>query len=436
VADYSTVVERLYERQRFGIKLGLANITALLARLGDPHNKFPSVLIAGTNGKGSTAAFTRSVLEAAGYQVGLYTSPHLESFRERIQVGSACIAEDDVVALSDQIEEVLRCSPASLAEPSGDLTHVTFFEFVTAMALRYFADRQVDIAVLEVGMGGRLDATNVVTPLVSVITGVELDHCAQLGSTISSIAREKAGIIKPQGLVVTPALQNGALDVIAEVSRARDATLFVGARDFWWRRTSFSRQGQTFRYGDDAGELCDLAITLLGAHQVANAAVAVRTCRLLRAYGYRVGQDALRHGLGEARWPGRFEVVRDNPTVVLDSAHNPDGARKLRAALEEVFPGRRVILVFGVMEDKDAASMMEALQPVVDCAVVTRPHLDRAAGVRALAELAAKFFGRVEAVEEVVDAVAFAVGIAGAEDVVCVTGSIFTVAEARTALVT
>ncbi len=434
MADYSAVVQSLYERQRFGIKLGLANMEALLALLGEPHRKFPSILISGTNGKGSTAAFIHSILRAAGYRTGLYTSPHLQSFRERIQVDSASIGEADVVALGERIDSVLPSGPPVGASPFDDLRYITFFEFVTAMAFCYFAEQQVDVAVLEVGMGGRLDATNVVTPRVSVITGVEMDHCAHLGTSIALIAREKAGIIKPGGVAVVSALQNGALGVIAEVSRASRAVLHRARRDFWWRRTGFSMERQTFTYGDAEDEYADLGIRLLGVHQVANAAAGVRTSTLLRQHGFQVDEKALRLGLGEARWLGRFEILGERPVYVLDSAHNPDAARKLRATLEEVFPGRLVILVFGVMRDKDAAGILEVMQPIVDRIVVTRPRLQRAASVEYLSPLAGAFFDRVEVAEEVSAALEIAAGVARADDVVCVTGSIFTVAEARVLL--
>lgn len=438
--NYSTALDYLFGLQRFGIKLGLAHITALLRHLDNPHQKFPSIHIAGSNGKGSTAAFLSSILQQAGYRVGLYTSPHLVDFRERIQINGLPIETKRVIALTEKIREEVgamarRGELWALQDPSQlpqgfDPTRatITFFEFTTAMAFTYFWEERVEIAVIEVGMGGRLDATNVLDPLASLISSISLEHREYLGKTLPDIAQEKAGIIKVGRPLFTIAHQPKVIEVFEERCRELGAPFYVFGRDF---RAKRERSG-SMRFEGRRCRWSHLSLGLLGSHQIRNAALALAAVESLLESGWTIGESHVRQGLRDVRWPGRLELVTRKPKILLDGAHNPGAARVLKRALgEEEFRRDRLFLVMGVMADKDIRGMMGYLVPLADLVILTRPRMDRAASLGRLRAEAQPFQKPMVEIEEVGAAVQYALSQAGEEDLILVSGSLFTVGEAR-----
>src|SRR5262249_26697294 len=361
---YAGAVARLLGLRRgeiTGMAPGLERIEALLEALGHPETRYVLAQVGGTNGKGSTAAMLASMLEAAGRRVGLYTSPHLVSFRERIRVNGAPISEDAVAdgfdALSTQIARV----------------DATMFESATALALDHFAHEGVDVAVLEVGLGGRGDATTVGRPAVTVLTRIDLDHEAWLGSTIASIADAKAAIIR-SGSAISAAQLPDAREVIEQRAGATGVPLLVEGRDLHVRVRASSRLGQRVDCTGPDFQLSDLALPLLGVHQPSNALVAVAAARVLG-----VGDDAVRAGLARTRWPGRLQIVSRDPWIILDGAHNPNGARALAASLRALFESTPITFVVGVYADKDARGILDALVPLAARMILTRADSERAA---------------------------------------------------------
>ena len=418
--DYEKTTSYRYAPKFFD----LARMERLLASLDNPHRRFPSVHIAGTKGKGSTAAMTASVLQAAGYRTGLYTSPHLHTFRERIRVDGQPIGRAEVVALAERLRPLVE-----------GVEGITTFEVMTAMAFLYFVERGVDFAVLEVGLGGRLDATNVVSPLVSVITSLSYDHTHILGHTLAQIAREKAGIIKRGVPVVSAPQPPEAMAVIEQVCREREAELVVVGRDWTWEAGEANLKGQWFKVAGGGGQEASRSfwIPLLGRHQLINATLAVAAVEMLRQRGVHIPEASLREGLRRVRWPGRLEVLGRRPFLIVDCAHNADSAQKLAAALRELFAYRDLILVFGASADKDIRGMMRALLPLAREVILTRAHHPRAADPGELREEARSLGWEAAISEDVAGALSQALELAGEDDLVCVTGSTFVVAEAREA---
>lgn len=397
----------------------LARIETLLTRLGYPHRAFKSLLIAGSKGKGSTAAFSESMIRAAGYRTGLYISPHLHTFRERIQIEGEMISEKDVVRLIEELKPHLEAIPG-----------LTAFEVITAMALYAFAEAKVQVAVLEVGLGGRLDATNASDPVVAVITSISYDHTQLLGDTLSLIAREKAGIIRPGALVISAPQVPEAMTMIEEVCVGRRAELVVvGEDEYRWQPGRATLHGQSF---DLHGERYQ--IPLLGRHQLANATTALAAIDGLEARaGLSVPLSARQEGLRSTHWPGRLEILGHEPYVVVDSAHNGDSASKLREALQDFFPGHHVILVFGASADHPFNDALRELLPAADETLITRSRHPRAAAPELLRQAIAELGYQCSIVPDVPQALDAALDEASANDLICVTGSIFTVADAREA---
>jgi len=393
--------------------------------------------VAGTNGKGSTTAFIASILESAGFKTGRYTSPHLEVFEERISINGEPMGRDDLAA------QVSRLSRLTGGPAAGD-RQATFFEVVTALAFEHFRSQGVDIAVLEVGLGGRLDATNVIEPpLVAVITSIGLDHMEYLGDTLPAIAAEKAGILKTGSAAVTASRDLSALEVIRRVAAERRVDLWTVAPaeathrpDVCWRKRAATLERQTFDLVLPDGEYADLEIALAGDHQLDNAACAVAAIHRLRRTGRHIPEAAIRRGLAEARWPGRFEVLRRRPWVILDGAHNPQGAAVLRRTLETVLPGIRPVMVLGAMGDKDIVGLVAPLAAMARTVVATRPsYPGRAADPAAIAAAARLAGGEVHAVEPAEAALRHGLGLlAGEDDVLVVAGSLYLVGEARSRL--
>ena len=409
----------------------LTRMERLLAALGNPHTKFKSVHVAGTKGKGSTAAMIESILHTAGYSTGLYTSPHLHTFRERIRVDGKIISQDDLVAGVEKIKSVVAQIP-----------DVTAFEVMTALAFDHFAARGVEFAVLEVGLGGRLDATNVVTPLVSVLTSISYDHMAILGNTLAQIASEKAGIIKPGIPVVSSPQKDEARVVVEQVAQEKNAPL-VQISDFRFQISDLTFQitpsasnlgGQTFqlvKLSEPNLQPVTCNLKLLGKHQLSNAATALAAISVLRAHGIAVSDDAMREGIRNVEWHGRFELLARAPYLIVDGAHNADSSRQLVATLHEFFPSARLHFVFGVSGDKDIAAIFRELLPHAASLILTRSHNPRAADPARLAELAAQYSVETLMQSDLGNAIQVGMQRAGQNDVVCVTGSLFVVAEAR-----
>jgi len=397
----------------------------LLAAVGNPHRSYPVIHITGTKGKGSVGAYCLAALQAAGLRVGLYSSPHLQEFRERFRVNDSMIGEDELAALL----AVLK--PAADAIPG-----LTWFELTTALGFLYFQRQGVDVLVAEVGLGGRLDATNVVTPLVSVITSLSYDHTHLLGNTLAEIATEKAGIIKPGVPVVSAPQADEAAAVLEAVAAERGSPLIVIGR-YWEVVPGHStRQGQRFLAGP-AGQLREYWTPLAGRHQAINGAVALAALTVVRERGLPLPPALVDGGKLQANWPGRFEIVGDAPVVVLDAAHNGASAECLRDTVLELFPDRAArVLVFGASADKDVAGMFRALLPVVDHLVLTHADHPRALDVESLAAeaRAVGFNGQVEQIPAVAGALEQARLLAGPAGVVVLTGSLFVVGEARNAL--
>ncbi len=433
---YSLAIAYLYGLQRFGVKLGLENIRRLLKAAGDPQCGFPSVLIGGTNGKGSTAAFLSSILRAAGNRVGLYTSPHLLEFTERVRVDGRAIGQADIARLTDELRSVVTAVFPLHDTPHpapGTVSHPTFFEVTTALALLHFFRSQVDYAVVEVGLGGRFDATNVLDPEVAVITNIALEHEDYLGKTLGAIAAEKAGIVKAGNPLVTAADAPEALAVIADACRDRGAILLDVRAMCNWEIGGSDLSGQRFVVAQTGQPTGEFGIRLLGRHQVTNAVTALAVARLLRARGAIIPESAIRDGLRITRWPGRLQLFPGHPLVILDGAHNPAGAKALRAFLEEQRFADRLVLVFGVLQDKDWMAMLQELGPLAKRVILTRPESERAADPRGLVE-AERFCPKLEILEDVAEAIALARTMAEPGDAVVVTGSLFIVSAALRAL--
>ena len=417
--EYRDSLDYLYGLERHGIVFGLANIQNILESLGNPHEKVKNIHIGGTNGKGSTAAMIQSILSRSGYRVGLYTSPHLISFTERIRINDREITEEGVVRLTEQIRGAIRKSriPETF----------TFFDFTTAMAMLYFFETGVDLAILEVGLGGRLDSTNVVDPLLAIITNISLDHQDYLGDTLEEVAREKAGIIKEGRGVVTAVTQPRVLDLLRRISCEKKAPLFRVGRDFRGRRAGPRR----FHYHGRKLDLPNLELNLAGRHQLTNATTALGAIEMLRENGYRVGDDAINGGLRGVRWSGRLEVVMESPTVLLDGAHNPGAAKRLKEAILEEFTYERLLLILGIMNDKDYRRIISILAPVADMTVLCKPRCERAALPQVLLNEVTRIEKRGKIVEDVGEAVQHFLSMATERDLICITGSFYTIGEAK-----
>ncbi|TLZ71056.1 MAG: bifunctional folylpolyglutamate synthase/dihydrofolate synthase [Methanobacteriota archaeon] len=419
--DYDSLLKELYGLERFGIKLGLETITELLGHMGNPHRRFKTVHVTGTNGKGSVCAFVASVLRKAGYRVGLYTSPHLVRFNERIQVDGLEISNADVARIYAEMQ------PA-IAKTSGGskVKQPTFFEVTTAMAFHYFAERAIDIGVIEVGMGGRMDATNVIHPLVAVLTRIGLEHTEHLGKTEDRIAREKAGIIKPGCRVVT--VEQPTVPLITAQAHALGCPITVVGRDVRYGRLSFDRRGQRVQVSD--GGSLDLEIPLLGSYQPENAAVAYAAVRELARMGIEVPDAAIASGFRETSWPGRLQIVRERPVVVVDGTHNAPGVPTLAASLRELFPEIRPTFVLGILDDKDLRAFADHLGPLASRLVLAKPDTPRAYAPEDIARAFAAHVPDPLIVPKVSDAVDRAISVAGPAGLVVVTGSIYTAGEA------
>lgn len=411
---YEDFTRHLEDREYFGQKLGLERIQELLKRLGNPERKFPSIHIAGTNGKGSTAAMIASILEKAGWRAGLFTSPHLEDFCERIRIGRELIKPDQVLRLAQLVKKIEGEAPTGFACGGGDASPykgtLTFFEMATAIGFLHFAEEKVDAAVVETGLGGRLDATNVLKPAVSVITTIDLDHTVHLGRTVSEIAREKGGIIKSKTPLVTGVLSKEAASVIERMAREKGAQWII------------ARPENLFR---------DTVIGLAGDYQRDNAAVARESVRILgEVSSLAADEKAVREGLASVSWPGRLETVSQVPWILLDGAHNVQAMGALRRHISCIRGGRRVSVLFGAMADKNLRGLFNEISPVADRFIVAVPSLKRAATLDQLKN--AHVFGEKDCFfSSVEEALAEMLPLLGENDLLLTTGSLYLIGEAR-----
>ncbi|HVH31791.1 MAG TPA: folylpolyglutamate synthase/dihydrofolate synthase family protein [bacterium] len=403
----------------------LHRVTDLLGRLGDPHHAVPTVLIAGTKGKGSTAAMLASIMQSAGYEVGLYTKPHLVDYRERIGVNGSWISPEALAALVEEAR------PHVEAMERGPWGLPSYFELSVALAFVHFARAPVELAIVEVGLGGRLDPTNVADPIVSVITPIGYDHMDVLGDTLDAIAREKAGIVRDRGTVISAPQNPEPRAAIIDVCTRRSATLVLVDEAMRWNALGSTLHEQRFEVVGPQGSYGPLRLPLIGAHQRANAATAVATAEALAARRFLASVDAVRDGLAAVHWPAREEVVAERPYVVVDVAHNPASLAALRETLEAVFSGRRIILVFGMIATHDHRACTSLIAPLAETVIVTTPQHAKPLPARVLAEEVARYQARVEIIEDRPAALERALALAGPEDVVVVTGSFFLVGEVR-----
>jgi dihydrofolate synthase/folylpolyglutamate synthase len=413
--SYSETLNTIYNLRGGVIDLRLDRMNQALALFDHPEKQFPSFHIAGTNGKGSTAAMLHRILSRSGYRVALYTSPHLVSFTERIRVGDEEIVPNEVVALAQEIWD--RTAAANVP--------LTFFEFVTVMAFIHFARRKIDVAVVEVGLGGRLDATNLVRPTVSLISTISKDHEAYLGSDLLSIAREKGGIIKQGIPAVCGALPADVAALLKDIADERNAPSYFLGRDF-----TFSLKNEDlFDYRGLKWHLIDLDVALRGKHQKRNAALALAGLEIA-AHDFPVNESALREGLRAVRWPGRFEIVREHPAIVLDGAHIGEGVRALIEELESFREQRKVRLLFAAMEDKDWRLMLESLSAVVDEIILTRVNMERCADPF---HLASQLGGKIphRAIGNAPAALEYVLDRADSDDIILVAGSLYLIGEIR-----
>lgn len=412
--NYSDTLAYLSSLNKMGIRLGLEPIRRLLGRLGNPQGAYGAILIAGTNGKGSVAAMTASILTAGGFRTGLYTSPDLIDFRERIRIDGRMIGRGEAAICAHQVKTAVR-------------EEVSYFEFLTAMAFLHFCRRKVDIAVLEIGMGGRLDATNVVDPLVSVITNISLEHREYLGRTLEAITREKGGIIRQGGRCLTAAKPERVIETLAAICQEQGAALYRLGKDI---RTTIHRDG-TFSYHGRARRYERLVCPLAGRHQYANAALALGALEMIGDAGFEVDERVVAEGLKKTRWEGRLELLRRDPMLLVDGAHNPAGASTLQRALRNDYSYRRLWLIFGVLEDKDYRAMAAKLFPLADRVILTRPASDRALPLDRLLPVARNLHKNVETIEAPADALRRVLARAGKGDLVCVAGSLYLVGEIK-----
>ncbi|GFN22609.1 bifunctional folylpolyglutamate synthase/dihydrofolate synthase [Thermanaeromonas sp. C210] len=425
--DYPQALAYLRDLTKFGVNLGLGRMEELLERLGNPHRRLRFFHIGGTNGKGSVAAMVAAILQAAGYRVGLFTSPHLHSYTERIRLNGQEIRREHVA------EILTRMRPLLDGMVKEGHEHPTEFEVSTALAFHYFNEVGADYVVLEVGLGGSFDSTNVIpSSLVSVITNVGLDHMDYLGHTLVEIAGEKAGIIKDRAVVVTGADKPEALEVIETRCRRKGAILYRLGKEFTYNPTEVSCRGGRMDWKGLGRTYPGLRVALLGRHQLSNAALAVAVMEAARRHhNLDVLEEHIREGLDRAFWPGRLEIVNRRPLVVLDGAHNYDGALALKRSLEELFPHRRLILVLGMLADKEREKVVAALVPLAQAVIITRPNNPRAGDWKVLGLHARRFTPHVHIIRHISQAMETALGLAGPEDLICATGSLYMVAEAR-----
>lgn len=418
---YKEAMEYIMAAQQFGCKLGLETIEMLLEAMGNPHKKLKFIHVAGTNGKGSTVSFISSILNEAGYKVGTFTSPSIQRFSERIRVNNAEISESEIVRIISGIKEKTE----GILHTGGN--NPTEFEIVTALALQYFLEQKCDIVVLEVGLGGRLDATNIIgKPEAAVITTISYDHMNVLGDTLSEIAFEKAGIIKENCDVVLYPQEHAAREVLEEVCEQKGAKLHnVDFSGLFLKSFNLLKQKFDFEAYDS------LEISLLGEHQIRNAAVAVKTSEILLDKGYMINENIIRKGLSKTRWPGRFELVNRSPVFLVDGAHNVQGVLTLADNLKKFFPDQKVSFIIGVLSDKEYNTMIEAVILMAKRFIAVTPASSRALKAEDLKLLLESYFMDVLTGKNVEDAIRMSLELALPDEIICAFGSFYYIGDIR-----
>lgn len=424
---YDETIHFIKNLTKFGINLGLERIRSLLLRLGNPQEKLKIIHIGGTNGKGSTAAILQSILRQAGYRVGMFISPHLHDYRERISINGELISREEVVKGFKKLQPILEAMAAE------GLEHPTEFEVSTALALLYFSQKQPDFVLLEVGLGGEIDSTNVVTPLISVLTSIGMDHMDYLGNTLGEIAAVKAGIIKEGVPVVTSAGKPEAIKVIEQHAVRKKSKLIKVGQDVNWEKAS----DYSFQYKGLKQNYTGLELSLLGEHQFMNASTALAVCELLEDYSVPISENAIREGLKNVKWPGRLELISRDPKILLDGAHNVDGMKTLAKALSDYAGGlyqrERLVLCLGMLRDKEIEKAVRIIAPLAAEIIVTKPDSPRAGDWEYVAQVAKKYLGdgKVCTVEDPVLALREGLRRLNRQDMLCITGSLYMLAPVR-----
>lgn len=421
---YQECLDKIYRLGRFGIKLELSTIRNILRFLNDPQKNYHTVHVAGTNGKGSTATYIASILREAGFSTGIYTSPHLVKFNERICVNGEQIRDDEVVAAYEAVNAV-----------DIGKRKATFFEIATAMAFYHFSRKKVDWAVIETGMGGRFDATNVVSPQVSVITNLSIEHTDYLGNTIKALAREKGGIIKPNTPVVTGVSQPSGLAVLKGLAKEKSAVFYQYKQDFSIRKNP---KKPTLIYRGLHQSIKDLTTPLPGDHQKENLSLALAASELIfdklkeTDPRYDLTPELVGKGLSAAKWPGRLEVIQEKPLVILDGAHNLKAAQVLGKHLSSTLDGKKLTLVVGILDDKPHDTMLKSLVPCADRVIITKAKIDRSIETDILEQAVKNIFdGDIQVIEDVKEAVTHAISTTSEDDAVCIAGSLYVAGEAK-----
>jgi dihydrofolate synthase/folylpolyglutamate synthase len=415
--QYQETVSFLCSLERFGILLGLENISQLLEQLGNPQKTFPVVHVAGSNGKGSTASFITEILRAAGLKTALYTSPHLNDFRERIRLDGAFVSREAIIAATEKIR------------PLYNPERTTFFELTTAVAFECMADFKPDMAIIEVGLGGRLDATNTVDPVVTVITDISREHEDYLGVGFKSVAREKAGIIKAGVPLITGASRHDAREVILETARNLSAPVKEFGHDFRGVRT----QADAFTYRSQRLTLDGLTLSMSGSHQIKNASVAIAVIEELIELGRSIPVEAIRAGIANTRFSGRFELVSRHPDIVIDGAHTPEGMRLLKSTLRQLYPGVRPLLLLGMLGDKNYEQLVKIIAPVAREVVCVAPQGGRALDPEQLAALVRSLGVPASSASSIGEGVSILKGKAAQDDLILAAGSLYMIGPVRQA---
>ncbi len=413
---YDKCLKDMFSLKRFGIKLGLSTIKNILSGLGNPQDTFSSIHVAGTNGKGSIASSLASILQAAGYKAGLYTSPHLVHFNERICINNVPVSDENIVSSYEAVKSVHQ----GTREP-------TFFEFSTAMAFYEFGNHKVDWAVIETGMGGRLDATNIISPALSIISNLSVEHQAYLGNTIPLIAKEKGGIIKNSTPVVTGVRQKNAVSVLKEIAEKKSAPFYRFGSEFRVRK----HKNEKFTYFGIDNVWRDMHTGLMGSHQIDNAALVLAACEILNKKDANLSLKNITEGLEKNRWPGRLDIVSRSPLILLDGAHNLIAARNLSKFLSANLADKKITLVIGILNDKPYSAILRSLLPVCDRVILTMPKIDRSIPPEKLSHAAKKNISNIEIIPNVGKAVQHAVETVSPDDAVCIAGSLYVVGEAK-----
>lgn len=408
----------LFELESIGWKLDLDRIRAFLEELGNPQESFSSVHIAGTNGKGSVAAMLASILLAAGKKTGMYTSPHLVDLRERVRVNDIMIKEQELVSLVQKYQQIIK-----------DIG-CTFFEAMTGLSFRYFSEKRIEIAVVEVGLGGRLDATNILQPIIAVITNIAYDHMEFLGDSLKTIAFEKGGIIKPGIPVIIGEMPQQAANVLIDISEQNHCPVYCAAQIGSFENVKMNETGSTFDLITDKQKYQNMKLALPGPHQLNNACTAVLAAERLSERGIHIGQKDIYDGLKSVKWPGRFTIVRDNPLVILDVAHNEDGMRKLIWMLRHFYPKKQSILIMGVLKDKDYRKMVECLPIDLEIVFTVTASTHRSLPAHDLATVIRERKIKAKICDSVRSGIEEALQRADSNQLICITGSHYVVGEA------